>query len=239
MRNFLNLTPKESSSLHSAIYKNALNLKNDAYLIRDSNKSYGSSTSLLILSSEEVIKAILVLLHSEGYKVYLLKDAKKFFSDHEFRHEISKLIEIGIGILNSMDKWEEVKYQKLFNTKSNWFNEVANGIINIAKVAEPILDSISHIEQLQLFNDLKNNGLYVDFRNELFEPRTTVGEKEYAKVLKTTNRIFRFYKVLKILHHSRIKNHIQEDVVEGIKNDLGFFIKEALKGYEFKKISKA
>ncbi|WAC01685.1 AbiV family abortive infection protein [Lacinutrix neustonica] len=234
MKSFLNLNPEESITLHKAVYRNALNLKKDANTIKEINKSYCSATSLLILSSEEVIKAILVLLHSEGYKVYLLKDAKKFFLDHKIRHEISKLIETGSGLLESTIKWDEVKDEKLFSTRLNWFNEIANGILNISKLAQPILDSISHIEHLQIFDNLKNGGFYVDYYNELLEPSKIVSEHEYYKVEVTIKRIFAFYKVLRIIHHPSLKKHMSEREIEGLKNNLKVFIKDTLKGYDFK-----
>lgn len=79
MKKFIDLNPNESKGLDIYLFNNAKKLKENAILIANKNKSYSSATSLLILSSEEIIKAILVLLHSKGYNVYQLKDAKKFF----------------------------------------------------------------------------------------------------------------------------------------------------------------
>ena len=76
---FINLSKEKSKDLHLDIFENAKSLKSDSSVLVIVNESYSSASSLLILSSEEVIKAILVLLHSQGYKVYLLKDAKGFF----------------------------------------------------------------------------------------------------------------------------------------------------------------
>jgi AbiV family abortive infection protein len=80
MSNFLNLSPRHSKCLHEPIFKNALKLKKDAITLAERNASYSTANSLLILSSEEMIKALLVLLHSEGYHVYRIEVAEKFFN---------------------------------------------------------------------------------------------------------------------------------------------------------------
>ncbi len=85
---FINLSKEKSKGLHLNIFENAKQLKFDSSILADINKSYSSASSLLILSSEEIIKAILVLLHTIGYRVYLLKDAKGFFKNHEIRHSL-------------------------------------------------------------------------------------------------------------------------------------------------------
>ena len=64
MNTFINLSAIQSKGFDEAIFKNAKQLKKDAILIAANNKSYSSATSLLVLSSEEVIKAILVFCYA-------------------------------------------------------------------------------------------------------------------------------------------------------------------------------
>ena len=131
MNTFINLSAQKSKGIDYSIYKNARQLRKDALLIAENNKSFASATSLLILSSEEVIKSILVLLNSQGYKTYLIKDAKKFFTDHRVRHQLAQLIELSIGVLESFDKKESNKLVTLLKTKSDFFNNIS--IKNIKK----------------------------------------------------------------------------------------------------------
>ena len=156
MNTFINLSVQQSKDIDYSIYKNACQLRKDALLIAETNKSFSTATSLLILSSEEVIKSILVLLHSQGYKTYLIKDSKKFFSDHRVRHQLAQLLELSIGILESLEKKASNEPVTLLKTKSEFWNGLANGILEIALASKPFLDSAQRVKKLMEFNDKKN-----------------------------------------------------------------------------------
>ncbi len=118
MSGFLNQSPLKSKKLHEPIYKNAQKLRRDAILVANTNKSFSTATSLLVLSSEEIIKAILVLLHSEDFNVYKIKDAKKFFSDHKIRHELAQLLELINGLVESGIEFENNERTKVDSFKN-------------------------------------------------------------------------------------------------------------------------
>lgn len=233
MSRFLNISPKNSKVLHEPIYKNALKLRKDALLIAEVNKSFPSATSLLILSSEEVIKSILVLLHSQGYKTYLIKDSKKFFSDHRVRHQLAQLMELSTGILESIEKKESNEPVTLLKTKSEFWNGLVNGILEIALASKPFLDSAQRVKKLMEFNDKKNQGLYVDFRDKLLIPQIEISESDFIETRLIVNRIFNVYKGLKIIFHPKVQNHFKNDDIELLKKQLRVFVDEALKDYSF------
>ena len=233
MNTFINLSAQKSKGIDYSIYKNARQLRKDALLIAENNKSFASATSLLILSSEEVIKSILVLLNSQGYKTYLIKDAKKFFTDHRVRHQLAQLIELSIGVLESFDKKESNKLVTLLKTKSDFWNGLVNGFIGIALASKPLLNSVERVKKLTEFDDKKNQGFYVDFRDRLLIPQIEITKTEFTETKVVVDRIFRFYKGLKILFHPNIKNHYKEENIEILKNQLRVFIDEALKDYSF------
>lgn len=235
MNTFINLSAQKTKGIDNSIYKNARQLRKDALLIAENNKSFASATSLLILSSEEVIKSILVLLHSQGYKTYLIKDAKKFFSDHRVRHQLAQLIELSIGVLESFDKKESNKPVALLKTKSDFWNGILNGLFEIALASKPILNSVERVKKLTEFDDKKNQGFYVDFRDKLLIPQIEITKTEFTETKVVVERIFRFYKGLKILFHPNITNHYKEENIEILKNQLRVFIDEALKDYSFEK----
>lgn len=237
-KKFPNLTSEESKGIDKLIYKNALQLKKDALLIAEARKSYSSATSLLILSSEEVIKSILVLLHVEGYNVYKLKETHKFFFDHKIRHQIAQLMEMGSAMMKSMVKYDEQKPTKLLKTKVSWLNNFVNGFFNIVKAAEPIITATDRIKKLQKFNDLKNMGLYVDYKNILLLPQTAVTENIYKKTLTITENIFSFNKSLRILFHPALKNHLDITEINKGKELLKSLIDEGLRDFSFKELSK-
>ena len=236
---FINLSKAKSKDLNINIFENAKRLKSDSLVLVDVNKSYSSASSLLILSSEEVIKAILVLLHSHGYRVYLLKDAKGFFKNHEIRHSLQMLIETGMSLFETIDKWEnrEIKKQ-ILNTKKKWLNNTLQFLSDAAFVLSNVSSAINRIEGIKKFNDLKNAGFYVDYRNEILIPQKTVNKEDYNSILDTSNRLIIFYKQLIILFHPSITKHLSNDKIEEIKNGLHTFINDALKDFSFKEINK-
>ncbi|MFK5958475.1 MAG: AbiV family abortive infection protein [Lutibacter sp.] len=239
MKRFLNLSSSESIDLHRSIYKNAIRIKRDAEVIISNRKSFSSATSLLILSSEEVVKATLVFLHSENYNIYKLKDAKKFFSDHRIRHQISQLIEMSISIYETSTIWEgRKKKPKVFNSKSNFWNNVVNGFFDIVEASKPLVNSIDRVNLLQEFNNIKNKGLYVDFKDELFTPQIDVQDEIYYKVKEVVDRVFKFYKIIQILHHPNFENRYPEENVGQLKKDLRLFIDDAMKEIDFEKLKK-
>jgi AbiV family abortive infection protein len=235
-KTFSDLTSKESKGIDDVIFNNAKQLRKDAILIASTNKSYSSATSLLILSSEEIIKAILVLLHSEGYKVYKINDARKFFFDHKIRHQLAQLIEMTAGFIESLDKYKNQEPTKLINTKSEGWNSFLNGIFDLAKVIAPITKSTERIKDLENFNDNKNNGLYVGYKDKLIVPQDKVTETDYRKTKEIVDRIFRVYKIVRILYHPCIKNRKDQDVIEETKTKMKIFIDEGMEGFSFKEL---
>ncbi len=239
MKRFLNLSPSESKDLHKSIYKNAIRIKKDAEVIIANRKSYSSATSLLILSSEEVVKAALVFLHSENYNIYKLKDAKKFFSDHRIRHQISQLIEMSISIYETSSIWEGRKRKiNTFNLKSKFWNNIVNGFFDVVEASRPLINSVDRVNLLQEFNNLKNGGLYVDYRDELFTPQNDVSNEIYNKVKEVVDRVFKFYNIIQIIHHPNFENRYPEENVSKLKKDLKLFIDDAMKEIDFEELKK-
>lgn len=237
MKQFINLTSKESIGLDINIYKNALALKKDAILIANTRKSYSSASSLLILSSEEAIKSVLVRLHAEQYNIYKLKESSKFFRDHKIRHQMAQLIEMGSGLIESMMKYEEQKPTKVFKTKS-WIGRLLNEVIDLRKASRPFFDSTKRVSELQAFNDLKNKGFYADYRDSLMLPQNEVTEAIYNRTLFLTERVFKFNKLVRILFHDKLENHVATQEIDKNKNMLRDFIDEAMKDFSFKELNK-
>ncbi|KAA5826252.1 AbiV family abortive infection protein [Algibacter amylolyticus] len=233
MRKFINLSAIESRGLDIVIYNNARQLRKDAILLAETNKSYSSATSLLILSSEEVIKATLVFLHSQGYKVYLIKGAKRFFSDHKIRHEVAQLVEVGSSLMETITIWEEQREKPLFKTKVKWLDWGLNGLNDLVKSVQPLVDSGKRIEKLQEFNDLKNQGLYVNYKDKLLTPQFQIDADEYTTVKNIVERTFKFYKSLRLLYHPSIEKHLSKKKIMKVREDLELLINDAFKDFEF------
>tara|TARA_R110001583_G_scaffold91457_2_gene233496 strand:+ start:4030 stop:4749 length:720 start_codon:yes stop_codon:yes gene_type:complete len=238
MQRFINLSPKQSENLDKVIYKNALQLKKDAFTLAESRKSYSSATSLLILSSEEVIKATLVLLHNKNCEVYKIKDAKKFFTNHKIRHQIAQLIEMGSAFIEALDIFEKRKDKKKFlNSKYKMLNTIVNGFMDFNDTIKPFITSSERIKKLEEFDNLKNQGLYVDYQDKLGIPQESFNQELFNQTKELTNRIFKFYKGINLIYHPSLKNHLPERKIKKHQNDLKLFINDALKGFSFKSLN--
>lgn len=237
MNTFINLSSQQSKNIDKVIFHNARQLKKDALLIAKTNKSFSSANSLLILSSEEVIKAILILLHSEGYKVYQITDAKKFFFDHKIRHQLAQLLEMITGFIESVQKYENVSSVKLIKIKNKFWDAVINDGLKIIKASVPLLESSVRIKDLENFNDNKNNGLYVGYKDLLIVPQEKITETDYRKTKEIIKRIFRVYKTLRILHHPGIYKLKNQKEIDEAKIKIKGLIDEGMEGFSFRELS--
>lgn len=239
MRKFLNLSPKDSKSLDKPIYRNALNLKRDAIFIAKKRKSYSSATSLLVLSTEECVKSILVLLHSEKYKIYLLKDAKKFFSDHVIRHQIAMFVIMGLEFQIIFNNGFNLDPAKVLNLKSKNFEDLLSITEDVLMKLKPLFDATNpDIKYLQEFNEIKNNGFYVDYIDGLIVPKEKITFEDYSKTLKINNKIFKFSKQLRILFHEKIENHMEKKKIEEAKNYIKEIVDDGMKIVKFNELKK-
>lgn len=237
MKKFIDLSPEESNGLDLSLYENAIKLKKDAFLIANNNQSYSSATSLLILSLEEVVKAVLILLHSEGYKTYEMEGAKKFFFDHKIRHDIAKLLEIGFGIIESSETYYKQKENPLFNEKWGKLGGFLNEAYGVIKAVDPLLKSGIRIEKLKKFNVLKNKGFYVDYRNELKVPFEEIKKEKYDEVKEVVERTFKSYNGLKKVFDTIPKDESEANKLKKAKMELRIFIDDALDGFSFKDLN--
>ena len=239
MRKFLNLSPKDSKGLDKPIYKNATSLKRDAIFIAEKRKSYSAATSLLVLSTEECVKSILVLLHSENYNIYRIKDAKKFFYDHEIRHQIGMFVIMGLEFQIVFNNGFNLDPAKVQNLRSKSFSDLLNITEDILMKLEPLYDATNpDIEYLQEFNVIKNNGFYVDYSDELIVPKEKITFQDYSKTLKINNKIFKFSKQLRILFHEKIENHMEKKKIEEAKNYIKEIIDDGMKIVKFNELKK-
>lgn len=232
MNTFSNLSAIQSKGFDEAIFKNAKQLKKDALLIAANNKSYSSATSLLVLSSEEVIKAILVLLHSQEYKVYQIKDARKFFTDHKVRHEVATILEFLNGIaagLMTIDQKKEVLEVASSNNDS-FLTNLKNSLNSVKDFLEPISNSLERIKAVQGFDALKNKGLYVDYKDQLIIPQTAIKQYTFRKTKDSVDQIFKHYKIIKLLFHPKLKNHLSQEEISKTKLGLKVVIDGFLDG---------
>ncbi|OPB87860.1 AbiV family abortive infection protein [Elizabethkingia occulta] len=192
MTKFLNLSPQKSKGIDSKVFNNSRHLYKDALLL-SKNNSYPRATSLTILAIEECIKAIYINLHIQGVDIYKTKSASKIFKNHGERHNIAKSIEIILGIIGLINTPSSIALIKDDNFKS-----LAKAK-NILQYPLLILETITRLIKIGNFNDLKNNGLYVDYYNEVSIPDEVICITDFSSVNEIYIRISQCYKFLKLI----------------------------------------
>lgn len=222
MQTFFTLNPKQSKNLDKPLFANAQHMYKDSILLANTNASYSRATSLMVLSLEEMIKAILIKMHSESLQVYKLKDAKYFFSQHRIRHQIAQLMEVGYAFYEIIEEWAK-KGRKGPLQKAG----------KLLKVFLIAYGSNERVKRLEKFNDYKNNGLYVGYRDQLLEPQKVIGKSEFLEVKESWQRCKHFYKVLCIIYHPKLENHLSRNRINEIHTDLKLLINEAMSEYSF------
>ena len=222
MQTFLNLSPKQSKDLDKPIFANARQLYKDSKVLVSINASYCRATSLMVLSLEEMIKAVLVKMHSESLQVYKLKDAKQFFYKHKIRHQIAQLMEVGYAFYEAIEEWQK-KGKKGPLQK-------AGKLLQVLLIA---LGANERVKRLEKFNDYKNNGLYVGYEDRLLEPQKEIGESEFIEVKESWERCKHFYKLLCIIYHPNLENHPSRNRINELHGDLKLFVNEAMGEYSF------
>ena len=119
------------------------------------------------------------------------------------------LIETGMSLFDTIDNWENRKLKKqISNTKKKWLNNTLQFLSDAAFVLSNVSTAINRIEGIKKFNDLKNAGFYVDYRNEILIPQKTVNKEDYNSILDTSNRLIIFYKQLRILKANKVLTRI-------------------------------
>jgi AbiV family abortive infection protein len=223
MQTFFTLNSQQSKGVDMHLYANSRQLYRDAIFLADNRGSYCRATSLLVLSLEELIKASLIKMHSESLHIYKLKDAKYFFSQHRIRHQVAQLMEVGYAFYEAIEKWQKKGRKGPLQTMMK--------LLSVFLIAHGANERVKRLEK---FNDYKNNGLYVGFRNELLEPQNEIGESEFFEVKEAWERCRHFYKVLCIIYHPKLENHLSKNRIKEIHDDLKLFINEAMSEYSFK-----
>lgn len=191
MKKFPSLSSKEAQEVHIKVYQNAARLRKDASMLIDAHTTYATATSLTILSLEEIIKAIVLLLHGQGYQIYRFKGIKKVFSQHGFRHKIAILINMLVGFFKmtqpkkKLNMKRDTKFQKLMYSFFRALQEVPN-----------IMDVFKNIHSIEKLDSYKNAGFYVDFLDEILIPTEVIDKHKYDKVMNIHNQLDKLYNQL-------------------------------------------
>lgn len=130
---------------------------------------YSKAISLRILGAEEYIKCLCILLDGYGCNTRNIPKVKNIFSRHISKHKISR---------DFLPVWSIVKYLISFRIT----NSRRKNLTILAKTFLSALTASNKRDWWYEANILKNDGLYVDYKNIIVSPsRFTSSDYESAK----------------------------------------------------------
>lgn len=188
-------------------------------------KEFGPAISHLVLGSEEMVKALIVFLEGLGLNLRAIKGVKRFFTNHQVRHTLSKfyyLINVIVKrTLDLKDFLHEVLKQKERGNELQGLNKAisesdSERLTRYSKVwAEKSIglfeDFFQHIDFWEQADEYKMRGFYVDYKDDLKTPeQITVADYQIA-VTSTKSFIAECKRMIDIL--SNLSEEEKEELI--------------------------
>lgn len=181
-KNFMVLSQVDCVEAYKELFLNADSLYNDAKLLAN-NASYGRASSLLIHSTEETIKGLILFLDGHGFQFRnKVSGISNLFDNHQLRYVIAMFISF-LHIFS-----EDLKYfrNKVLN-EPNFIFELAKNKEKTKDIflqyAKKKIKIINHeINWFSNLEYLRQDGFYVDYVDEIKTP-LHINKTEFEEVL--------------------------------------------------------
>lgn len=172
-QDFLTISLNECRKVYPVVKENAERHFRCAEILA-AEKQFSNAIAHLILGSEELLKALALLLESEGFELRKAEGYKKLFSNHRVRHSILKeFYSVILFVKKITDLIEDKK-------KRHWFMQLLHiGITSL----EGISEAIENHEWWNNADFLKQSCFYVDYANEVLSP-DKFNEEDFNKASK-------------------------------------------------------
>jgi len=150
-------------------------------------ENYGSAISHLLISSEEMVKALVVAFDAKGFRLRNIKGMDIFFRNHEIRFFVGYLIFIitlfGDDLFTAIKKMK--KYPSFaLEIKNFYFNETKLKWYFLRKFIR-INREIEWFSKAEVF---RQNGFYVDMKGSLISP-LKLTKKEFTEAKQRLDKI--------------------------------------------------
>lgn len=205
MKKFNNLSKREIPDVCNSLLENSKVLLKSAELLSQ-KENFGVATSLTILGGEELVKAAFLYFRGKGFQFMQFEGFKGVFTNHAPKHEAAKVAEL-LRIFDALIKLNEFSSEK-DGVKTG--DRTARSVFTFLKMAisflEPISKMSQNIEWWINADNLKNRGLYVDYKNELLSP-SQITSTDYDKAVNIIGELSnRFEKIKSFLDPMRKEN---------------------------------
>lgn len=197
---------------YNKIFNNGFSHLNSAKLLADSYE-FGHAISHLVLGIEELIKYHVVATHFADETVFKDKEVnpngeKSIYKLHQTKHKLlAEFIEAGSNQFTEMFReyffylatGQALKPEHL-KIKENRFKEIGN-IINdtFSEINFTEEERTKFFTWLKDANNNKNNGFYVDLRNDIWKSPKDFSASDYEIALKYATVILNQTKIIKDL----------------------------------------
>jgi AbiV family abortive infection protein len=195
---FFSIPREKLLTLYPAIIKNSDEQYQTAIEIYENGKP-GIAIPHLLISSEELIKALIVVLDAKGFKFRTIKGMDIFFRNHEIRFFISALIFVvslfGDDLFRFLEKMK-TDHTKAMSMMLNIKNREESSMNKIKwyflRKYVIIQAEIKWFSNAELF---RQNGFYVDMSGNLVSP-LTITPQQFQE---TKMRIDKVNKIIKYM----------------------------------------
>ena len=223
MKKFTSISRPEAIEIYQDIIKNYKRLKKTAEF-GQTEANYGVALSLYILSSEELIKAFVVLMHGFGVNVFQIKELNKVFHHHKTKHELSTLMELLVLVEAFFTATDKNTYSASINTGIKFIDETYKFLRGIQKAAKPLLEIEENLNWWSKADDYKNRGLYVDYRDELKTPNQ-ITKEECESGKEKAEKLYERIRVVKITFEHQSTEE-QKQIISDANKGITTYLKE-------------
>ncbi len=226
-KKFNNISQLDCQNIYKIIIENSDRHYKIANELAINEDYYGIGISHLILSAEELAKALIIFLDGEGLHVRKVAGINKFFHNHEPRHHFSNLFVIMHFMLKHLMSFAKRINNLIHNPDlHNTATSIEKAIINqnedgLDKLVEEFINTKLKYkaELLGVYSDFwniadrtKQRGFYVDYVDGLYSP-SSFSKSDYDFVKEVVNSFRRECKKL----INKVKNITETDKKQIIK----------------------
>lgn len=211
-KNYMNLNAPECLAAFKYLQDNADSLFNDAKTLANSG-SYGHATSLLIHSTEEYMKAFIIFLDGNGFQFRnRVPGISNIFVNHKLRYGLALILTL-LAILIDDFKVLLPHIKKTYNLTFNLKRDKEQ--IQSEMFSYMNMRIQTAIQEVQWFSEaefLRQDGLYVDYINEIKTP-LHITKTNFDETLLRINRLRSF-----ILDYISSFNSEEKLITQGLDN---------------------
>lgn len=214
-KDFMSLTNEECELASEVLLKNAERKYLDAITLAN-EKSFGSATSYLILSTEETMKAFILIMDSNGFQFRRKVDGvKSLFTNHSIRYGLALILSIMNIFTSDIKQFFLIARNDVSAFLNLYKNKEDLNLFLTTYIKEKVQIISAEINWFSNAEFIRQEGMYVDFSDELKSP-FDISEKDFEDVRIRVEAIRNFVDEFKLSFNSN-DNDLKQ-MLEKIQN---------------------